>query len=80
MVINKTIYLWGISAADFLADNSYLNHELQHIYQYHELGIVRFLFFYLRESLIKGYYNNKFEIEARAAEDLPRKAEFILIK
>ncbi len=79
IVINKTIYLWGITKADFLNDEKYLNHELHHIFQYHQLGLINFLVAYSWESFKKGYYNNKFEVEAREAETKERSAEFILL-
>ena len=80
IVVHKTIYLWGINKSEFLGNESYLNHELQHLFQYREHGTLRFLIVYLIESIVKGYYNNKFEIEARAAEHLPRKAEYVLVE
>jgi hypothetical protein len=80
IVVNKTIYLWGIDKATFMRDEKYLNHELQHVYQYWQLGVVRFVFAYTLESLRKGYYMNKFEVEAREAETQPRRAEYILVE
>lgn len=78
IVVGSTIYLWGINKQVFLADEAYLNHELQHVFQYHELGIFRFIILYLFESARVGYYNNRFEIEAREAETKERQAEFVL--
>ncbi len=80
IVVGHTIYLWGISKTNFLEDEAYLRHELQHILQYRQEGLLRFITKYLLESLRNGYYNNKFEVEARAAEILPIKEEFILIE
>jgi hypothetical protein len=68
IVIDKTIFLWGISKAEFLTDEPYLKHELKHIAQYRDTGILRFLFLYIYESIKNGYYMNRFEIEARDAE------------
>jgi len=45
-----------------------LRHELEHVRQGLELGI-RFPILYLWEYLTKGYKNNRFEIEARNAEN-----------
>jgi hypothetical protein len=42
---------------------------LKHIEQYRRYGIARFIVLYLVESIKKGYYNNRFEIEARKAEE-----------
>ncbi len=79
IVIHRTIHLWGISKADFQAQLRYVNHEFQHLYQYQQLGTIRFLIEYLIESIRKGYYENKFEIEARNAETTTPLADFILI-
>ncbi len=44
-------------------------HELKHIEQIASLGKFRFTIEYLYQSIRYGYLNNKFEVEARAAED-----------
>ena len=67
MVIGKTIYLSGVSREAFLRDESWLAHELCHIRQFQEHGFFRFLWLYLKESWRVGYYNNKYEVEARLA-------------
>ena len=69
MVLGKTIHLHGCTKAYFLADTRWLKHELCHIKQVEENGTILFLIKYLWESLKKGYYNNKYEVEAREAED-----------
>jgi hypothetical protein len=69
MVLGQTIHLYGTTKENFLADECWVKHELCHIAQYKKYGTVNFLFKYLWESIKHGYYNNKFEIEARAAED-----------
>jgi hypothetical protein len=69
MVLGKTIYLYGTTKENFLKDEKWIKHELCHIKQYEEHGIILFLIKYLWESLKVGYYNNKYEIEARAAEE-----------
>lgn len=79
IVIHRTIHLWGISKADFQAQTRYVNHEFQHLFQYHQLGTLRFLYEYLIESMRKGYYDNKFEVEARNAETTTPLADFVLI-
>ena len=70
MVLGKTIHLYGVSETEFLQDVKWVKHELCHIKQYKEHGYFIFVAKYLWESLKKGYYNNKFEVEARAAENL----------
>ena len=70
MVLGKTIHLFGVSKTDFLKDEKWLKHELCHIKQFNQYGYFNFVVRYLWESLRKGYYNNRFEVEARNAEDL----------
>jgi hypothetical protein len=70
MVLGKTIHLHGVTKAQFLADECWLKHELCHIKQFKENGYVLFLIKYLWECYKVGYYNNKYEVEARGAEDL----------
>lgn len=68
MVIGKTIHLWGINEAEFEADERLKKHELCHVRQYQQYGTLGFIWRYVGESLRKGYHNNRFEVEARAAE------------
>ncbi|HEY4649964.1 MAG TPA: hypothetical protein VIG72_01055 [Pontibacter sp.] len=67
MVLGKTIHLSGVKREDFLKDEGWLAHELCHIRQFQEHGFFRFLWLYLKESYKVGYYNNKYEVEAREA-------------
>ena len=71
MVLGKTIHLHNISKTDFLQNKRLLRHELCHVQQYQQHGFIWFLVQYLWESIRKGYYNNKFEVEARKAEENP---------
>ncbi len=68
MVLGTTIHLHNTSVEELLRNRRWLRHELAHIRQFRELGFIRFLWEYLIESMRKGYYHNRFEIEARAAE------------
>lgn len=68
MVLGKTIHLHNTSIAELQSNRRWLRHELAHIRQYRELGFLRFLCFYVIEAIKKGYYQNRFEVEARAAE------------
>lgn len=43
-------------------------HELKHVEQFEREGWFRFLWLYMLDYLKAGYYNNRFEIEARNAE------------
>jgi hypothetical protein len=69
MVLGRTIHLSGVSSEEFLQDRRWVLHELEHIRQFKEYGFFSFLFLYFVESLRNGYYNNRFEIEARKAEN-----------
>jgi len=68
MVTGRTIHLFNTTAAAFLADKDWVCHELKHVEQYEQYGTIGFLRRYLWETAMKGYYNNRFEVEARAAE------------
>lgn len=70
MVLGKTIHLYNSTKENFLNDERWLKHELCHVKQFKEHGYFMFMVKYLWESLRKGYYNNRFEVEARNAEDL----------
>lgn len=48
-------------------NESLLAHELTHVKQIDDLGIVKFSYKYLVELIKNGYRNNKFEVEARAS-------------
>ena len=69
MVLGKTIHLYNTTKEDFLKDERWVKHELCHVQQFKQHGYIGFLVKYLWESIRKGYYNNKFEVEARAAEE-----------
>jgi hypothetical protein len=67
MVIGNTIHLSGVKKEDFLQNKAWVAHELCHIRQFREHGFWRFLGLYLLESYRHGYYQNKYEVEARQA-------------
>lgn len=69
MVIGRTIHLHNVSREEFITNEKWLKHEQCHLHQFHRYGTVNFLAKYLWESLKRGYYHNKFEAEARRAED-----------
>ena len=46
-----------------------LSHEYAHVEQWHELGVVRFVFAYLWEQIRRGYKENRFEKDAHAYAD-----------
>lgn len=68
MVLGSTIHLWNATKEEFLADEEWVKHESCHIRQFKQYGFVGFLVRYLWESIRHGYYNNRFEVEARNAE------------
>jgi hypothetical protein len=70
MVLGNTIHLHNTSKEAFLQNKKWLKHELCHIQQFKQHGYGGFIVKYLWESMKKGYYNNKYEAEARAAEAL----------
>ena len=68
ITVGRTIHLHNACQLEFLADRRWLRHELAHVEQFRRYGFLRFIGLYLMESLRKGYYRNRFEVEARAAE------------
>lgn len=77
VTLGKTVYLWRTTAEDFLQNQSWAKHELCHLRQYKQYGFLKFILIYLTESLKHGYFNNRFEAEAREAET---KTEEIIIQ
>jgi len=65
MVLGQTVHLSGATREEFLADAEWVAHEEVHLHQVRDLGLARFLYEYLLESARVGYYQNKFEVEAR---------------
>lgn len=68
IVLGKTIHIYGVSTLDFLSSDTWVRHELKHVEQFARHGFLKFILLYLVESLRKGYYQNRFEAEARQAE------------
>ncbi len=68
MVLGKTIHLYNITKEKFVENERWLKHELCHIRQFRQYGYWGFIARYLWESVRSGYYNNRFEVAARAAE------------
>lgn len=69
IVFGDTIHIWGVTKQEFLQNEKWVKHEIKHLEQYRQHGYFGFLAKYLWEGMKHGYYNNKFEIEARQAED-----------
>ncbi len=68
LVIGKTIHLHNSSKEEFLSNQRWVRHEVAHVKQYLELGLLPFLALYLLETFNKGYQNNRFEADARERE------------
>ncbi len=66
----KKIFLFNVTKDQFLANDKWVKHELQHVAQFKKYGIISFAFMYLWESIRHGYQNNKWEKEAREYENL----------
>lgn len=80
IVFGSTIHLHNTSCKEFLSNKEWVCHELKHVEQYKQNGFVGFISKYLFDWMKNGYYNNKFEIEARENEktnSLIEKVEFI---
>jgi hypothetical protein len=68
IVIGKTIFLHNCSMENFVSNVVWLRHELKHIEQYQQEGLLFFIVKYIAYSIRYGYENNPFEIEAKLAE------------
>ena len=68
VVIDRNIYLHNATVQEFMKNRRWLLHELKHVEQY-EVGLFRFFKEYFSEYRKNGYDNNRFEIEARQAEN-----------
>ena len=69
MVLGNTIHLHNTSKEEFLQNTKWVKHELCHVQQFKQHGFFMFVIKYLYESIKVGYYNNKYEVEAREAEN-----------
>ncbi|MGH2563769.1 MAG: DUF4157 domain-containing protein [Ginsengibacter sp.] len=68
IVIGKTIHLYNVTKQQFLQDETWVKHEVCHLQQFERHGRFIFIIKYLWESIRHGYYDNKYEVEARRAE------------
>ncbi|HTN07063.1 eCIS core domain-containing protein [Agriterribacter sp.] len=67
--LGKTIHLYNATTREFLHDTRWVKHELKHVEQFKRYGFILFIARYTLETLKKGYHNNKYEVEARMAEN-----------
>ena len=68
VVIGRTIHLYKTTRREFLQNETWVKHELCHVQQFKKYGTIIFIAKYLLESILHGYHNNKYEVEARNAE------------
>jgi hypothetical protein len=68
LTLGHTIHLHNARVEEFRAHRSWVLHELKHVEQFRRYGFWLFLMLYTAECVRKGYYNNRFEVEAREAE------------
>ena len=68
IVFGNVIHLYGVSRQTFLANTSWVRHEVCHVKQYRKYGYWRFLWLYVMHWVRVGYWNIPFEKEARLAE------------
>jgi hypothetical protein len=71
ITIGRTIHLHNTPVDVFRKDERWVRHELKHVEQFLRYGFFTFILLYAWESLRKGYYYNRFEVEAREAENMP---------
>lgn len=69
IVLGSTIHLYNTTQQQFLQNEKWVKHELCHIQQFKRYGYINFIVKYLWQSIRNGYQNNKYEIEAREAEE-----------
>ena len=69
LTLGSSIHLHNASTLDFLSNEKWVKHELAHVAQFRKYGFLRFIFLYALESIRRGYYNNRFEVEARESEE-----------
>lgn len=80
IVFGKTIHLYNTNRKEFLSDSEWVCHELKHVEQYQQNGFTGFICKYVFDWMKNGYYNNRFEIEARESEgdvELIKGVEFV---
>lgn len=70
IVLGSTIHLYNTSKSEFLQNKKWVLHEECHIAQFKKYGFLNFICRYLMESIKQGYHRNKYEIEARDAENI----------
>ncbi len=67
--LGRTIHLHRASRQEFLENTKWLRHEMAHVEQFKKYGFLTFICLYLFETVKRGYYRNKYEVQARKAEE-----------
>jgi hypothetical protein len=80
IVIGRTIYLHRTEAKELRNNVAWWRHELMHVWQFESIGTLTFLWKYTIESLHKGYWDNCYEVEARAAEQNEEIEKMFILK
>lgn len=68
LTLGDTIHLYRTSRQEFLANSRWVKHEMAHVDQFRHFGFWNFVARYIWETVRKGYYMNRFEVEARSKE------------
>jgi hypothetical protein len=68
ITIGNTIYLHGTTIDSFFNNKEWLTHEVAHVHQFATCNKWIFIIQYCIEWLKRGYFNNKYEVAARANE------------
>ena len=68
IVFGNTVHLHNTSKQEFNSNARWVRHEMIHLEQFRRYGKWRFTMLYILESIRNGYWNNRFEVEARDAE------------
>lgn len=71
LTLGNTIHLYRASREELIENNRWLKHELAHVEQFRKYGFLKFIAMYLVETIRNGYRQNKYEIQAREAEQDP---------
>ena len=72
----RSIHLQGRTAEEFVLNDTFLRHELQHAIQHQ--GIKVFSLKYVIETIKKGYSKNKYEVDAEINKTQPFPKGYLL--
>jgi hypothetical protein len=78
MVMGRTVHLANTTREEFLEDKTWVCHEIIHLLQYRQYGLIGFWWRYLWDYVRYGYHQIRFEKEARAGEKDERFLERVI--